>query len=176
MQVLMSKNIPVCRFDLDTGEFSVLAEPFMPYNLHLTAESGSIQEKIANINAVHHWCADRVLSLDRRYAKQILNELGLPQSQNNSVKAKISLSCRSISLQDCFWVKEEGDAITWDNVNLFTHHFSDALIPVALRGGSATIKNKYWRDISQELSTHGTFAKAWGRTEDQIVLTITIPK
>ena len=99
MYVLMSQNTPVCRFDLDTGEFSVLAEPFMPYNLQLTAESGSMQEKIANINAIHHWCADRVLSLDRRYAKQILNELGLPQSQNDSVKAKISLACRSIS--DC---------------------------------------------------------------------------
>ena len=97
MHILMSKNIPVCRFNLDTGDFSVLAEPFMPYNLYLTAESGSMQEKIANINAIHHWCADRVLSLDRRYAKQILNELGLPQSQNDSVKAKISLACRSIS-------------------------------------------------------------------------------
>ena len=170
MHVLMAKNIPVCRFDLDTGEFLILAESFMPYNLHLTAECGSLQEKIANINAIHHWCADRVLSLDRCYAKQILNELGLPQSQNDSVKAKISLACRSISLQDCFWVKEEGDPITWDNVNLFTHHFSDALIPVALRGGSATIKNKHWRDISQELSTHGTFAKAWGRTENEIIL------
>ena len=85
MHVLMSKNTPVCRLDLSAGDFTVLTEAFMPYNLHLTFENGGMQEKVANINAFHHWCADRVLSLDRRYAKQILNELGLPQSQSDSV-------------------------------------------------------------------------------------------
>ena len=34
MHVLMSKNTPVCRFDLSTGDFTIFDEAFMPYNLH----------------------------------------------------------------------------------------------------------------------------------------------
>lgn len=168
--ILMSKETPVCHFNMETGDFVILEPALMPFNLFFKNEEGTIQEKISNINSFNAWCADRVLSMDRRHAKKILNELGISQSQDDSYKAKISRACRSVSLQDCFWLKQEGESTSWHDINLFTNHFSEALIPVALHGGSATIQNKHWKDVSQELSTNGTFAKAWGRVGDAIVL------
>jgi len=47
-----------------------------------------LREKIANINSFDTWCADRLFSLDRKYAKRILNVLGLTQSQTDEEKLK----------------------------------------------------------------------------------------
>ena len=39
-----------------------------------------IDTRINNLNNFYHWCASRVLSLDRKYAKEILNSIGVPQA------------------------------------------------------------------------------------------------
>lgn len=166
----MFKDKPVCKIDSETGEFQIFSADFMPLNLFLENFHGTIAEKISNINAFDHWCADRVLSLDRRYAKKILNELGLSQAQTTSEKAKVSRAYHSLSLQDAYWTKSEKENVTWKEINLFTNSFSEALVPVALHGGSATIRNKKWDQISQELSTNGTYAKAWSRKDGCIIL------
>jgi len=166
----MCKDASVCEIDLQDGQSKILNANLMPYNLFLNPAANSIQERVANNEAFKEWCADRVLSIDRRHAKKILNELRLTQNQSIDDKAKISMSYRAVSLQDSFWLKQHDETITWNDVNLFHNHFSQALVPVALYGGSATIRNLRWSDISQELSTNGTYPKAWIQSNNKIFL------
>ena len=78
----------------DTGEAKILNEQFMPYDLYLEEEEAgfNIDTRLNNLNNFYHWCASRVLSLDRKYAKQILNSIGAVQAVTDRDRAGISLS------------------------------------------------------------------------------------
>ena len=58
-----------------TGECKVCLEDFMPYDLVLV-ESDDFDERINNVTNFYYWCASRMLTLDRTYAKEILNSIG----------------------------------------------------------------------------------------------------
>lgn len=62
-----------------TGECRVCLEDFMPYDLVLV-ESDDFDERINNVTNFYYWCASRMLTLDRTYAKEILNSIGASQS------------------------------------------------------------------------------------------------
>ena len=67
----------------------------MPYDLYLDEEepeSCDIDLRLNNLNNFYHWCASRVLSLDRKYAKEILNSIGAAQAVTDRDRADISLS------------------------------------------------------------------------------------
>ena len=53
------------------GEVDIFDEKFFPYDLYLE-EDRDFDALINNMNNFYHWCASRVLSLDRKYAKEIL--------------------------------------------------------------------------------------------------------
>jgi len=46
----------------------------VPYDIYLV-ESNDFEELLNNLENLYHWCASRVLSLDRTCAKQIMNIL-----------------------------------------------------------------------------------------------------
>lgn len=75
------------------GEAEIFDEAFMPYDLYLEeTESNDIDAMMNNLNNFYHWCASRVLSLDRKYAKEILNSIGAVQAVTDKDRADISLS------------------------------------------------------------------------------------
>ena len=64
------------------GEAAILDEKFIPYDLYLENDR-DFDTLINNINNFYHWCASRVLSLDRKYAKEILNSIGMAQAMTD---------------------------------------------------------------------------------------------
>ena len=74
-----------------TGECKVYLEDFMPYNLVLE-ESDDFDDRINNVTNFYYWCASRMLTLDRTYAKEILNSIGASQSVTDRERAQIALS------------------------------------------------------------------------------------
>lgn len=93
-----------------TGECKVCLEDFMPFDLVLV-ESDDFDERINNVTNFYYWCASRMLTLDRTYAKEILNSIGASQSVTDRERAQIALSYHCLSLLDVFWVKEENEKI-----------------------------------------------------------------
>lgn len=87
-----------------TGECRVCLEDFMPYDLVLV-ESDDFDERINNVTNFYYWCASRMLTLDRTYAKEILNSIGASQSVTDRERAQIALSYHCLSLLDVFWVE-----------------------------------------------------------------------
>lgn len=64
---LMTSVIKIAEINT-RGEALIFDEKFFPYDLYLEEER-DFDTLINNMNNFYHWCASRVLSLDRKYAK-----------------------------------------------------------------------------------------------------------
>lgn len=151
------------------GICCVYDKKMMPYNLYLEQpETEDIDIRLQNLDNFYHWCASRTLTLDREYAKEILNSIGTSQSVTDRGRAQIALSYHCLSLMDIYWVKESGEKTDFARLNLFQNHLSSAFIDVSLRGKQMTIDNSHL--IAGDLSTQGCYPKAWVRRKDGFYL------
>ena len=148
------------------GEAAVFDEQFLPYDLYLE-EDKDFDTLINNMNNFNYWCASRVLSLDREYAKEILNSIGMAQVITDRDRAKISLSYHCVSLTDIYWVKESSEKISYDKINLYDHSLNEAVVQLSLRGKPMTVSNQ---ELAPDLSTRGCFPKAWIRRGKEFIL------
>lgn len=142
------------------GQAKILNEQFMPYDMYLE-ESNDFDDLVNNLANFYYWCASRVLSLDRTYAKEIMNSLGVSQAVTDQDRAQISLSYHCVSLNDVYWVRTRGEAVTFEELNLYDNPLNEAIIPLPLKGKHLTVTNK---ELAPDLSTKGCFPKAWIRT------------
>ena len=150
----------------DTGKARIISEQFMPYDLYLDeeeAESYDIDLRLNNLNNFYHWCASRVLSLDRKYAKEILNSIGAAQAVTDRDRAEISLSYHCVSLTDVFWVRKKGEDATFRELNLYDNSLNETVVEISLKGRQMTVTN---RELAPDLSTKGCFPKAWIRDKE----------
>lgn len=148
------------------GEAVILDEDFLPYDLYLENER-DFDTLINNMNNFYYWCASRVLSLDRKYAKEILNSIGMAQAVTDRDRAKISLSYHCVSLTDIYWVKKKDEEISYEKINLYDHSLNEAVVALSLRGKPMTVTNQ---ELAPDLSTKGCFPKAWIRREKDFIL------
>lgn len=153
---------------IDTQGHCVIFEAdFMPWNLYLDDSDEEIDTLVSNVTNFYYWCATRILTLDRQFAKEILNSIGVSQAVTDRDRARIALTYRCVSLTDIYWVKEQGDESRFQDVNLYDNHLSNAFVDVSLRGKQITVQNY---QIAQDLSTNGCFPKAWIRRENGFYL------
>lgn len=158
---VMHKDRRVAKIDT-SGRCKIYFKTFMPYNLYLE-ENTDIDTLINNVTNFNYWCASRVLTLDRKYAKELLNSVGMTQAITDKERAKIALSYRCASLTDVFWVRKKGEKISFAEINLYDNHLENIFMDIALRGRQYTVDNEV---LAKDLSTHGVFPKAWKRTEN----------
>lgn len=157
----------VARVDTQ-GRCKVYDARFMPFNLYLEETEGSdmdadIDTLVNNVTNFYYWCSMRILTLDRRYAKEILNSIGAAQAVTDRDRAQIALTYHCLSLTDIFWVKKEGEEISFREINLYDNHLDNAFVDVSLRGKQITVQND---SLIPDLTTNGCFPKAWVRTEN----------
>lgn len=110
-----------------------------------------------------------MLSIGRSYAKEILNSFRLSQTNRYAV----CKACRGLSLEDSYWIRQDGDEKTWEEVNLFHNPLSLFVTEISLSGRNVhyfgTAEEK--RNIhTPELTTLGASAKGWIRRGDRIYL------
>ena len=147
------------------GTCTIYAASFMPYNLYME-QSKEMDVRVNNLNNFYFWCASRVLTLDRKYAKEILNSIGARQATTDKERAAISLAYHGVTLTDVYWVKGFRERITYDEINLFDHSLSDAFVDVSLRGKALTAQNAQLiaaGDTAGDVATQGAAPKAWVR-------------
>lgn len=142
------------------GQAQISDAQFLPYDIYLE-ESDEFDDRINNLTNFYHWCASRVLSLDRTYAKEIMNSLGVTQSVTDRDRAQISLSYHCVSLNDVYWVRKLEEKVTFAELNLYDNPLNEAIVPLPLKGKHLTVTN---RELAPDLSTKGCFPKAWIRS------------
>ena len=168
---IMHLEQPVAEISSD-GLCRIAAPSFLPYNLYLKEED-DISVRIDNLSNFYYWCASRVLTLDRVYAKEVLNAIGATQSATDKDRAKISLSYHCVTLTDVFWVRQKNEEVSFNKLNLYTHSLSDAFVDVSLLGRNLTVENAELlkpQDTAGDVSTQGAVPKAWIKRDGHFIL------
>lgn len=163
----MERHVATLRGD---GSCTIYYPSFMPYNLYLEqVADGDMDTRMSNITNFYFWCASRVLTLDRVFAKEILNSLGMKQAVTDRDRAEIAISYHCVCLTDVFWVRQGGERIAYRSINLYQHSLSDAFVDVSLFGKTLTAQNAemlHKLDSAGDVATAGVAPKAWIRREE----------
>ena len=168
---VMHKDRRVARVYED-GKCTINYPSFMPYNLYLES-SDDFDSRVNNLNNFYYWCASRVLTLDRKYAKEILRTIGASQAVTDKDRAMIAVSYHGLTLTDVFWIRAAGEKIEFSELNLYNHSLSDAFADVSLRGKDITIQNSeliMTKDVAGDVGTPGVAPKAWIRQNGDFYL------
>ena len=118
----------------------------------------------ASARGIESWLKHRSIPKNRAYVDTLLSALGL--SINRPLDL-ISVS-KGLSLNDCYWLKQEGSRDSFDRVNLYDNRFSRVLGQIAFTGyGSSNVSGL---TSSPEFTTNGMLPKCWRRIGGKILL------
>ena len=165
----LDRHVATIRED---GSCTVYYPQFMPYNLYLE-KADDLSARMSNLNNFHYWCATRLITMDRKYAKEILNSLGMKQAVTDRDRAEIAVSYHALCLTDVFWVRKLQEKVSFAQINLYDHSLSDAFVDVSLRGRALTAQNAEMiteGDSAGDLATSGVAPKAWIRRDGKFLL------
>ena len=149
----------------EDGTCTIYTPSFMPYNLYLET-ANDLDTRLNNLNNFYYWCSSRVLTLDRRFAKEILSSIGAKQAVTDRDRAAIAISYHGLSLTDVYWIKFNRENVSFADLSLFRHSLSGAFADVSLNGRSLTVQNAELlkpNDAAGDIGTQGVAPKAWIR-------------
>ena len=161
---IMHKDRKVAAIRED-GTCTIYAPSFMPYNLYLET-ANDLDTRLNNLNNFYYWCSSRVLTLDRRFAKEILNSIGAKQAVTDRDRAAIAISYHGLSLTDVYWIKFNRENVGFADLSLFRHSLSGAFADVSLNDRSLTVQSAELlkpNDAAGDIGTQGVAPKAWIR-------------
>ena len=162
----MKANTPVAKIDLEKNIFEILDESLAPVYLRSGFKEPCVNDYGVDIHYQENYdkiisfLSHRVLSLDRKNAKQLLNAYHFTQSQSPVEKAKIAIACRAVSMTDDYWIKTEEQDDKWENLNPQHTALSEIVTQIMLTGSSLTLQGY---PTTPELTGKGTYAHAWKR-------------
>jgi hypothetical protein len=110
------------------------------------------------------WLKHRTIPKNRAYARNFLSKCGLSLNRPMSV---IRVS-KGLSLNDCYWVVEEGFEGTFDKFNLYDNRFSRTLALIAFTGYGSRVRTSL--TSCPEFTTNGMLPKCWRRSDGVIKL------
>lgn len=124
----------------------------LPLDLELSPESLS------------SWLRHRTIPKNRAYVHALLAKCGLTLNRPMSI-IKV---CKGLSLNDCYWVVEEGDNGTFARNNLYENPFSSVLASLAFTGCGSSPRSSL--SSSPEFTTNGMLPKCWRRIRGKVLL------
>ena len=113
---------------------------------------------------ISRWLRHRTIPKNRAYVQNLLSKCGLSINRPMSI---ISI-CKGLSLNDCYWVVEEGYEGTFEKVNLYDNPLSQVLAAIAFTGYGSSVRSSL--ASSPEFTTNGMLPKCWRRIDGKILL------
>ncbi len=110
------------------------------------------------------WLSSRVIPKNREFVDQILSKSGL--SANDTLG--IIRLCKGLSLNDSYWIVEEGFDGKFADYNLYENSFARTLALIAYTGYGSNTRKGF--TSSPEYTTNGTLRKCWRRLNKKIYL------
>lgn len=143
--------------DTNTPEIKILwvneaEKDLFPLDLELTDEG------------LAKWLKHRTIPKNRAYVHNFLSKCGLNINRPMTI-IKVS---KGLSLNDCYWVVEEGFEGTYDKYNLYENRFSQVLALIAFTGYGSSIRTSL--ASCPEFTTNGMLPKCWRRKDGKILL------
>ena len=115
-------------------------------------------------NSIYRWICHRIIPKNRAYSQNFLSKCGLSINRPMNI---ISVS-KGLSLNDCYWVVEEGFDGTYDRFNLYDNRFSQVLALIAFTGYGSSIRTSL--ASCPEFTTNGMLPKCWRRVDAKVNL------
>lgn len=152
---------PLLRFSADAAssdpDITILwmdseHENLLPMDLKPTAEG------------LWSWLRHRSIPGNRAFVQNFLSKCGLSLNRPMSV---IAIS-KGLSLNDCYWITEQGFEGTFEKYNLFHNRFSNILGVIAFTGYGSYVRSGF--TSSPEFTTNGMLPKCWRRMSGHIKL------
>lgn len=154
-------NTPLLRFtateDSNTPDVDIVwcnesAREFLPLDLDVTGEG------------ISKWLKNRTIPKNRAYVHDFLSKCGLNINRPMNI-IKVS---KGLSLNDCYWVVEDGFEGTFEEFNLYDNRFSQVLALIAFTGYGSSVRSSL---VScPEFTTNGMLPKCWRRNDGVIKL------
>ena len=110
------------------------------------------------------WLRHRTIPSNRAYVRNLLSKCGLNLNRPLNI-IKVS---KGLSLNDCYWIVEEGFAGTFAEYNLYDNRFSRILASIAFTGYGSSVRSSL--ASSPEFTTNGMLPKCWRRIDGRIYL------
>lgn len=154
-------DTPLIRFtateDTNEPEIEILwvnekKRQLMPLDLEVDAEG------------VSRWLRNRTIPKNRAYVSSFLAKCGMSINRPMNI---IRVS-KGMSLNDCYWVVEEGFGGSFDKYNLYDNRFSRILGLIAFTGFGSSVRSSL--ASCPEFTTNGMLPKCWRRVEGKIQL------
>ena len=115
-------------------------------------------------DGLSRWLRRRVIPKNRAYVHSLLAKCGL----NLNRPLGIISVCKGLSLNDCYWVVEDGDTASFGKVNLYDNPFSHVLAELAFTGYGSSVRASLLS--SPEFTTNGMLRKCWRRIGGKVYL------
>ncbi len=113
---------------------------------------------------VAKWLKRRTIPKNRAYVHSLLSKCGL----NLNRPLNIIRVSKGLSLNDCYWVTEDGFDGTFADYNLYDNRFSRALSLIAFTGYGSSVRTSL--ASCPEFTTNGMLPKCWRRVGGKIKL------
>ena len=113
---------------------------------------------------IARWLKHRTIPKNRAYVRNFLSKCGLNLNRPLHI-IKVS---KGLSLNDCYWVVEEGFDGKFSEYNLYDNRFSRILALIAFTGYGSSIRTSL--ASCPEFTTNGMLPKCWRRERGQIRL------
>lgn len=117
-----------------------------------------------NDNGLARWIKHRTIPKNRAFVNAFLSKCGLSINRPMDV---VSV-CKGLSLNDSYWISDELETKTFDQVNLYTNHFSRVLANIAFTGYGSSVRSSF--ASSPEFTTNGMLPKCWRRIDRKVYL------
>lgn len=156
------------QYDYKLMRFDILSDAY-----GLRIENININEELRYLlplnleidsDGIIKWLKSRSIPKNREFVDRILSNVGLDL---NNIKGIIDI-CKGLSLNDSYWVCEEGFNKTFSQVNLYDNKFNNILALIAFTGYGSS--DRISLISSPELTTNGMLAKCWRRIDGKIYL------
>lgn len=143
--------------DTNTPEIKIMwvnedKKDLLPLDLELTNDGLS------------KWLKHRTIPKNRAYVHNFLSKCGLNINRPMTI-IKVS---KGLSLNDCYWIVDEGFDGTYDKFNLYDNRFSQVLALIAFTGYGSSIRTSL--ASCPEFTTNGMLPKCWRRKGGKILL------
>jgi len=117
-----------------------------------------------NETGLVRWIKHRSIPKNRAFVNAFLSKCGLSINRPMDV---ISV-CKGLSLNDSYWIADELEKKTFDQVNLYNNHFSRVLASIAFTGYGSSVRSSF--ASSPEFTTNGMLPKCWRRIDSKVYL------
>lgn len=147
MMYLMNKDVVVASFDKRNNKWILLQQ------------SAELPLGRFELNG---WLEDRKAYKHNHHLKQLMIDCGCETTEGF---IKIT---HAASINDSFWIKEEGENVAWNDISFYRNDFNETLSKLAFEG--LGLYGLQMSSTSPELTTDGSFRKCWRKEDGEIYL------